>query len=147
TYDNNLTLSGGTSKLVYYASLNALNQDGILKGSNLKRYTGRFNATQKLWDDRLTIDINLTASNTGNRRPPIDGMIGSAISNNPTLPARDADGNPAKFENVSNPLLELELYKDVASINRVLGNITPTLRIIKGLTYKLNFGIDNATGT
>ncbi len=147
TYDNNLTLSGGTSKLVYYASLNALNQDGILKGSNLKRYTGRFNATQKLWDDRLTIDINLTASNTGNRRPPIDGMIGSAISNNPTLPARDADGNPAKFENVSNPLLELELYKDIASINRVLGNITPTLRIIKGLTYKLNFGIDNATGT
>jgi len=147
TYDNNLTLSGGTSKLVYYASLNALNQDGILKGSNLKRYTGRFNATQKLWDDRLTIDINLTASNTGNRRPPIDGMIDSAISNNPTLPARDADGNPAKFENVSNPLLELELYKDIASINRVLGNITPTLRIIKGLTYKLNFGIDNATGT
>ncbi|HRP58482.1 TonB-dependent receptor plug domain-containing protein [Agriterribacter sp.] len=133
TYENNLTLSGGTSKLVYYASLNALNQDGILKGSNLKRYTGRFNATQKLLDDRLTIDINLTASNTGNRRPPIDGMIGSAISNNPTLPARDADGNPAKFENVSNPLLELELYKDVASINRVLGNITPTLRIIKGL--------------
>ncbi len=147
TYDNNLTLSGGTTNLVYYASLNALNQDGILKGSNLKRYTGRFNATQKLWDDRLSIDINLTASNTGNRRPPIDGMIGSAISNNPTLPARDADGNPAKFENVSNPLLELELYKDVASINRVLGNITPTLRIIKGLTYKLNFGIDNATGT
>lgn len=147
TFENNLTLSGGSGKLVYYASLNAQNQNGILKGSNMKRYTGRFNATQKFWDDRLSVDVNLTASNTNNRRPPIDGMIGTAISNNPTLPARDADGRPAKFENASNPLLDLELYKDIASVNRVLGNISPTLRIIRGLTYKLNFGIDNATTT
>ncbi|WP_152267084.1 SusC/RagA family TonB-linked outer membrane protein [Agriterribacter humi] len=147
TYENNLTLSGGADKLVYYASLNAQNQTGILKGSNMKRYTGRFNATQKFWDDRLSVDVNLTATNTNNRRPPIDGLLGSAISNNPTLPARDADGNPAKFENASNPLVELDLYKDIASVNRVLGNISPTLRIIKGLTYKLNFGIDNTTTT
>ena len=146
-YENNLTLSGGANKLVYYASLNAQNQTGILKGSKMKRYTGRFNATQKFWDDRLSVDVNLTATNTSNARPPIDGLLGSAISNNPTLPARDADGNPAKFENASNPLVELDLYKDIASVNRVLGNISPTLRIIKGLTYKLNFGIDNATTT
>lgn len=147
TFENNLTLSGGANKLVYYASLNAQNQTGILKGSNMKRYTGRFNATQKFWDDRLSVDVNLTATNTNNRRPPIDGLLGSSITNNPTLPARDAEGNPAIFENASNPLLELELYKDIASVNRVLGNISPTLRIIKGLTYKLNFGIDNTTST
>lgn len=147
TFENNLTLSGGANKLVYYASLNAQNQQGILKGSNLKRYTGRFNATQKFWDDRLSVDVNLTASNTNNLRPAIGTLLGSAISNNPTFPARDADGNPAKFESITNPLLELELYSDVASINRVLGNISPTLKIIKGLTYKLNFGIDNSTGT
>lgn len=146
-FENNLTLSGGANKLVYYASLNAQNLTGILKGSKMKRYTGRFNATQKFWDDRLSVDVNLTATNTSNRRPPVDGLIGTAISNNPTLPARDADGSPAKFENASNPLLDLELYKDIAVVNRVLGNISPTLRIIKGLTYKLNFGIDNATTT
>lgn len=147
TFENNLTLSGGANKLVYYASLNAQNQQGILKGSNLKRYTGRFNATQKFWDDRLSVDVNLTASNTNNLRPAIETLLGSSISNNPTFPARDADGNPAKFQSITNPLLELELYKDVASINRILGNISPTLKIIKGLTYKLNFGIDNSTGT
>ncbi len=147
TFENNLTLSGGANKLVYYASLNAQNQQGILKGSNLKRYTGRFNATQKFWDDRLSVDVNLTASNTNNLRPAIGTLLGSAISNNPTFPARDADGNPAKFESITNPLLELELYKDIASISRILGNISPTLKIIKGLTYKLNFGIDNSTGT
>ena len=102
---------------------------------------------KKFWDDRLSVDVNLTATNTNNLRPPIDGLLGSAISNNPTLPARDADGNPAKFENASNPLVELDLYKDIASVNRVLGNISPTLRIIKGLSYKLNFGIDNSNGT
>ncbi|HRP30770.1 MAG TPA: SusC/RagA family TonB-linked outer membrane protein [Agriterribacter sp.] len=147
TFENNLTLSGGSNKLVYYTSLNAQNQTGILKGSTLKRYTGRFNATQKFWDDRLSVDANLTASNTKNRRPSIGGLLGSSIANNPTLPARDAEGNPAKFENASNPLLDLELFKDIASVNRVLGNISPTLKIIKGLTYKLNFGIDNTTTT
>ncbi len=144
-FDNNLTLSGGSNKLVYYASVNAQNQKGILEGSNMKRYTGRFNATQKFWEDRLSIDLNLTASNTNNLRPSIEGLIGNALTNNPTLPARDANGKPAVFDNVSNPLLELELFKDIASVNRVMGNISPTLRIIKGLTYKLNFGIDNTT--
>ena len=95
----------------------------------------------------MSVDVNLTASNTNNLRPAIETLLGSSISNNPTFPARDADGNPAKFQSITNPLLELELYKDVASINRILGNISPTLKIIKGLTYKLNFGIDNSTGT
>lgn len=147
TFENNLSLSGGSSKLVYYASLNAQSQNGILIGSNMKRYTGRFNATQKFWDDRLSVDVNLTASNTNNRRPPIEGLLGEAISNNPTFPARDAEGKPAKFENASNPLLDIELFKDIATVNRVMGNISPTLKIIDGLTYKLNFGIDNSTTT
>ncbi|HTD92406.1 MAG TPA: hypothetical protein VK644_01290, partial [Chitinophagaceae bacterium] len=36
---------------------------------------------------------------------------------------------------------------DIATINRVLGSISPSLRNIKGLVYKLNFGIDNSTST
>ncbi|MEJ7769361.1 MAG: hypothetical protein WKF89_16195, partial [Chitinophagaceae bacterium] len=31
--------------------------------------------------------------------------------------------------------------------NRVLGSLSPSLRIIKGLIYKLNFGVDNSTAT
>ena len=35
----------------------------------------------------------------------------------------------------------------MTTINRVIGNISPSFKIIKGLVYKLNFGIDNSNGT
>lgn len=43
-----------------------------------------------------------------------------------------------------NPLITLKLEKDITKINRVIGNISPSFTIIKGLVYKLNFGIDNS---
>jgi len=124
TQNYNLTLSGGADKLTYYASFGAQKQEGILKNNNLDRYTGRFNATQKFLEDRLVIEANVTVSGTKNTRPPIGAMLGDAISNNPTYPAYDATGKPAVYLNVSNPLVYLGLDKDVATINRVLGNIS-----------------------
>jgi TonB-dependent starch-binding outer membrane protein SusC len=147
TQNYNLTLSGGADKLTYYASFGMQKQEGILKNNSMDRYNGRFNATQKFWDDRLVIDANLSVATTKNTRPPITSIIGDAIANNPTYPAYDANGNPAIYNNISNPLIYFKLDKDVATINRVIGNITPSLRILKGLVYKLNYGIDNSNGT
>ncbi|HSB94569.1 MAG TPA: SusC/RagA family TonB-linked outer membrane protein, partial [Flavitalea sp.] len=87
------------------------------------------------------------ATNTVNLRPPIQGLIGNALSSNPTFPAYGPDGKPFQFENGINPLKTLELEKDITTINRVMGNISGTLTILKGLDYKLNFGIDNSTAT
>ncbi len=145
TQNHNLSLSGGANKFSYYGSFSMQLQEGILKGNDMKRYTGRLNLTQKLLDDRLTIDANLSAANTVNLRPDIGGLIGGAISNNPTLPARDAEGNPYRFENGINPLTLLALEKDITTINRVLGNLSGSLTITKGLVYRLNFGVDNST--
>ncbi len=47
TQNHNLGFSGGTDNLTYFASLGMQDQDGILKNSNLKRYTGRVNLHQK----------------------------------------------------------------------------------------------------
>jgi iron complex outermembrane receptor protein len=44
-------------------------------------------------------------------------------------------------------MLSYTLDKEITKINRVIGNISPSFRIIKGLVYKLNFGIDNSNGT
>lgn len=147
TQNYNLTLSGGANNLVYYASFGAQRQEGIIRNNSLDRYTGRFNATQKFLDDRLTIEANLSVAHTKNVRPPITSIIGEALGNNPTYPAYDANGEPAIYQNVlNNPLIYFELDKDVGTINRFIGNISPSVRIIKGLVYKLNFGIDNSNG-
>jgi iron complex outermembrane receptor protein len=147
TQNHNLSFGGGADKLTYYASLGIQNQEGILKNNQLNRYTGRINVTQKLLDDRLTIDFNLNATNTKNERPPIGSMIGNAISMNPTYPAYDATGQIAKYQSGTNPLIPLQLEKDITTINRVIGNISPSFTILKGLVYRLNFGIDNSTST
>lgn len=148
TQNYNLALSGGADKLTYYASFGAQKQEGIIKNNTMNRYSGRFNATQKFWDnDRLVIEVNLGVSNTKNERPPISTIIGDVIGNNPTYPAYDASGNPAQYQNLNNPLIYFNLDNDITTINRVTGNLSPSLRIIKGLVYKLNFGIDNSTAT
>ena len=145
TQNHNLSFGGGANKLSYYASLGVQNQQGILKQSDLKRYTGRINVTQKfLPDDRLTVDVNLNASYVNNNRPPIQSMIGGAISANPTYPAYGEDGKPFQEQNSTNPLIGLSLGKDITTTNRVVANITPSFRIIEGLVYKLNFGVDNS---
>ena len=142
TQNHNLSLSGGSNKLTYFGSFGVQMQQGILKGSELNRYNARVNLNQKLWEDRLSIDVNLSAANTKNERPPIQSMIGGALVANPTYKAYDAAGKPAVYKDGTNPLLTLDLQDDVTSTNRILGNISPSLTLFKGLVYKLNFGID-----
>jgi TonB-dependent starch-binding outer membrane protein SusC len=147
TQNYNLSLSGGSNKLTYYASFGAQLQEGILKKNFINRYTGRFNATQRFLDDKLVIEANLNVSNTRNERPPITTLIGDALANNPTYAPYDANGKPANFTSMNNPVLSMELDKDITTITRVIGNISPSITIIKGLVYKLNFGIDRSDAT
>lgn len=145
TQNHNLTMGGGAENLTYYASLGYQDQEGVLKNSGLKRFTGRINVTQKLLGDRLRIDLNLNATNTLSDRPPIGDVIGTALSLNPTYPALDANGAPSIFPDAINPLTRLKLYDDITNTTRIIGNISPSFEIIKGLVYKMNFGVDNSS--
>ena len=147
TQNHNLTMSGGADKLTYFASFGMQKQQGIIKTNNLDRYSGRFNATQKFFNDRLVVDVNLSANSTKQIRPNVGSAIGDAISNNPTYSAYDPQGNIAAYQLFNNPLLTFKLDKDNTITNRVIGSISPSLRIMKGLTYKMNFGVDNSTAT
>jgi iron complex outermembrane receptor protein len=146
TQNHNLSLGGGAKNLTYYASFGAQMQQGILKNNQLDRLSGRMNVTQKFWEDRLIIDANISFSNVVNERPQIESLLGTAISNNPTLPVYEANGTtPAKFLNASNPLITLNLNKDINTANRFIANISPSVKLAKGLIYKLNYGYDNQT--
>lgn len=147
TQNYNLALSGGSNNFNYYASFGMQKQEGIIKANDLNRYNGRFNASQRFWEDRLTIEANVSVTTTKNNRPPFSTIIGDAISNNPTYPAYGADGKPAIYQNISNPLILFDLEREMITINRVVGNLSSSLKLIKGLVYKFNFGIDNANGT
>src|SRR5690606_4214961 len=63
--DYNLSISGANAEnFSYFASVGYQDQEGILKNSALKRYSGKLNMNQKAFNGRLIVDYNLTASQT-----------------------------------------------------------------------------------
>ncbi|GMQ27848.1 TonB-dependent receptor [Algoriphagus confluentis] len=141
--DYSLSMSGAnTERFSYFASLGYQDQEGILKNSNLRRYSGKLNMNQKAFEGRLIVDYNLTASYTENLRPAIGSIASDMLYLNPTIPAY-TNGEPTLLNtNALNPLKRNELYSDDAANNRILGTISPSFEIIDGLTYKLNLGVD-----
>ncbi|WP_297335065.1 TonB-dependent receptor [Algoriphagus sp.] len=141
--DYNLSMSGANSeRFSYFASLGYQEQEGILKNSELKRYSGKLNMNQKAFEGRLIVDYNLTASFTENLRPEIGSITSDMLYLNPTIPAY-TDGEPTLLNtNALNPLKRNELYSDDAANNRILGAISPSFEIFDGLVYKVNLGVD-----
>lgn len=144
--DYSISMSGAnTERFSYFASLGYQDQEGILKNSNLTRYSGKLNMNQKAFEGRMLIDYNLTASYTENLRPVITGTISDMLNLNPTIPAY-TDGKPTLLNtNNLNPLKRNDLYSDDAANNRILATISPSFEIFDGLTYKLNLGVDYST--
>ncbi|NHE58421.1 SusC/RagA family TonB-linked outer membrane protein [Cyclobacterium plantarum] len=141
--DYNLSMSGAnTGKFSYFASLSYQNQEGILKNSELTRYSGKLNMNQKAFEGRLIVDYNMTASFTENLRPAIGSISSDMLYLNPTIPAF-TNGEPTLLNtNALNPLKRNELYSDDAANNRILATISPSFEIFEGLTYKMNIGVD-----
>jgi len=155
TQNHNVSYSGGTDKANYYASLGYLDQNGIVKRTGIKKYTARFNVNQKLFDDRLNISTNLAVARTDDARVPIGETGGyegdvliSALRGNPTFPVYNADGTYLQYSpTYRNPVAMINLTNDHTFTDRVLGNINASYQIIKGLTYKLNLGVDHSSAT
>ncbi len=150
THSHNVALSGGTSKTQYRASFGYLDQEGIIDKSEMQKYTGRLNITQKAINDKLTIDANLTASQQNFKRPPVGGRTGfegdlllNAIMANPTMQVYTDSGYYQTTVTKRNPRAMLDLIDDETKENRILGNLTGSLEIIDGLIFKVNVGMDN----
>jgi len=145
TQDYNLVLQGGTQKTNYYASVGFLDQQGIIIETGIKRYSGRVNVSQKLWDDKLKIDFNLNTTVESGDNNNTGTMVSQMIGLNPTYPAYDSKGQPTVFNDVLNPLIDSKLYRSYYESRRMIANFSPSLEIIKGLIYKINFGYQNTS--
>jgi iron complex outermembrane receptor protein len=140
-----LSMSGAASeKFAYFISAGYDNQEGIFKNSKLERYSGRLNLNQTALNGRLKIDYNLTGARTFNDRPDVGSMALDMLRLNPTIPARSG-GDLTLLDGILNPLARDQLYKDEAVNNRLLANISPSIEIVRGLSYKLNMGVDYST--
>ena len=70
SHNHYVGLSGGSDKMNYSASLSYSNQEGVIINSDLSRYQGRFNFSQKI-NKRIKVDANANfASNVQNGPNP-----------------------------------------------------------------------------
>jgi len=154
TTNNALSFSKQTESGNYYASVAQMDQEGIIRNSNFKRLSGRLNASESFLDNkRLKIKLNLTASQTTDDGVPTsdDGgsngqLIVHTLMANPTRSVFDANGKYTNFNMNAhyNPAYLLSIYEDQTRTLRVLGNLEASFRIINGLEYKLNIGVDRS---
>jgi len=144
TQDYNMTLQGGTNNFTYRASAGYLKQDGIVINTGLERYSGNFKANQKLINGKLNISYNLNTSVEKSENANSSSLVSDMLSFNPTYAARDENGNASKYADLTNPLINAELYKTFGQSRKMNANISPSFEIIKGLVYKLNFGYENS---
>lgn len=140
--DINFSLGGAVSdNLDYFASLGVQEQEGVLKQSNLDRYSGRLNLNQTAFDGRLDVDYRINAVHTENLRPDNRAIIRDMLQLNPTIPTL-TDGSPTALDEMLNPIRRYDIYSDKAENNRIIANVAPSVEIFEGLLYKLNLGID-----
>jgi iron complex outermembrane receptor protein len=168
TFDNNLSLSGSAGKVPYRVSYGNLNQQGIIRTSELQRNTLAVGITPVLLGDRLRIDVNLKGSVAKNRFT--DGaVVYNALAFNPTLPVRSNDPRFAPYggytENVqaspttlgnyqyeinapANPVSLLNSRDDRSTVYRSIGNVQLDLKIpgVEGLRANYNVGFDFQRG-
>lgn len=143
---HNLSLSGGSQKFTYTASLNYRDVEGIVKKTGYEQLGGRLNLTQKAFNDRLSLNLNL-ALNTRKAKVGFDDVFRSAIIMPPTAPvygeSEAYERYGGYFQNLAhelyNPVAIINQNKNEQKITRTTYNLQADLKIIEGLSASARF--------
>lgn len=143
----NAGISGGTDKGTFYIGLGDLNQDGIINGTNYKRYSANVSLEQKIkkW---LTFGTNIAYNRENGRTVNTNssanhgGTVLSALSTPPIVPVFGANGMyQANSDNTSNPLDDIYSNNNNYVKNNLLGNVHTEITLPFNIKYRSQFGI------
>ena len=151
---HNVSMSGGSSKTNYRASLNFRDADGIAINTGFKQLNSRLNLTQKALNDRLTLDFNIFGtyriSDYG-----FDEAFRYATVYNPTAPVHLDPSDPdyerwqGYYQSIAfdyyNPVSILELNTNEGKDTRVNMAIRGSYEIIDNLLVDAFYSIQNAS--
>jgi TonB-linked SusC/RagA family outer membrane protein len=143
----NVGLSGGTDKGTFYLGLGDLNQDGIIYGTNFKRYSVNLSLEQKMksWltfgtdiaynrQDGRTVNDNNSANH--------GGTVLAALSTPPIVPIYNADGMyQSNSDNTTNPLDDIYSNENHYVKNNLLGNVHAEITLPFNIKYRSQLGI------
>ena len=150
THNENVSLSGGSEKSHYRASVTYNDQQGIAVNSGRKDLNGRFNFDQKALDDKLLITIDATGSHTNQSN--IAGSVWLNAAAVPSVISPFDPVNPGYYQYINNtqennPIPE-ELYLTNTQVtDRLTGNIRLDYTLAKGLLISPFANASHGIGT
>ncbi|MCL2098453.1 MAG: SusC/RagA family TonB-linked outer membrane protein [Bacteroidales bacterium] len=128
-----VSMSGGTDKTMYYASLSALVDPGWYKGSGVNRYTGALNATYNI---KKNLSLNFI-TNTSTRLQKAPGSLDQSVDAVYGEVKRDFDINPYSYAlNTSRAMNPTEIYtRNYADFN-ILNELENNYMDVKVTDFK-----------
>jgi len=157
--NHNLSLSGGSQRTTYFASLNYNDVQSYIENTEQKRGSVRLNIASRV-TDWLQIGANTQfsrtktnglGSGTGNA---LSGIPFGPLTAMPNIPIYGADGkyyaglggNLATGYNVPNPEAVTHLNYDDRDGRRFIASAFGEAQLINGLKFKSQVNVDYATG-
>ena len=151
-----VALSSGSDAARYRLSLGYLDQEGIVRKTDFKKFSAGITANFKMLESKkLGLDISLLTSQTQENVAPISNtagfkgsLIGQALFWNPTRALRNTDGtlNILYGSDNINPLAYSEAYFDNPKVTTILASIAPSYKITKDLEYKMQYSLTYSGG-
>ena len=150
----NLSASGGNDNTLYMVSGEHVNQDGIIPGSNYKRYSFRSNIELKL-NNSTRLGLEMAPSVSISNGAAVDGKngVGSQVAGTAPIQEKGVGANagvigttPYRWvaDNV-NPIFQMENTYNNTQLTKMLSNAYIDTKLAKGLNVRVTGGWNSSS--
>jgi TonB-linked SusC/RagA family outer membrane protein len=142
---NDVLIQSGSEKTKYALSLGHFYQDGLVPGSDFKRFTGRLNIDQTL---SKAVSLGANISYTKSYRNIADGSFNSFITMPPLAQVYNVDGSLREDvteagESHYNPLWNIANSENLSITDRINMNLFADWKISQAFAFRLNGSLNN----
>lgn len=140
----NFNINGGSDKTQFYLSGATNQQKGIIVANDFRRNNIRLNLNHAV-SDRIALGASFAISHVVNNKTPDDNAFSNPVQLNalpPLQPKYDATGLLNRNTLYYNALIETTDAKNVSTTYRSFGNLNGTVKLVKGLSFRSEFGYD-----
>lgn len=151
SHNHNVSINGGNEKTQYNASLNFMDRQGVIRGTEMDRLNARSFVQTKALNDRLDLAFSVNASVRNSSTGPTAGTGQSVLDAmyyyNPLVPATNDDNtwfqDNTGITQYYNPLSMINEDRYDTKEKLLQGTAQATLHIIDGLDWNLNLSYQN----
>ncbi|WP_165042743.1 TonB-dependent receptor [Dysgonomonas sp. ZJ709] len=138
--NHNLSLMGGTENSTYRASVNYLDQKGIVLDNGLQRLNANISFDQTALDGNLRVLLNANTAIEDWTSVPTTNVFAYSLNLNPTIPVYDDNGG---FKEVSgyeyyNPVAMLKQMTSESKRNQFMGRMQVEYKFLNMFTAAVN---------